>query len=204
MFPSHRHTLARALALIGVLAIQPAFSQPTGSPAQIADANGPIADLLNRVAALEAAAPTANVEGRTYCSVLDLVILRGLAINGTEVVQNSVIRRRATFSGGTLSAELLSHVRNTQLDNGVVTMTDEDSVDPLLASYTQSGTKLDITIPDNLLGQRFETMYVSKDGSMVHGTGLTWVGSTGQAGLTRGFIRNWTFIEGDTCDAEGQ
>jgi len=202
MFPSNRHTFTRALALIGIFALQPALSQPTGSPAPIAD--GPIADLLSRVAALEAAAPTASVEGRTYCSVLDLVILRGLAINGTEVVQNSVIRRRATFSGGTLSAELLSHVRNTQSDDGIVTMTDEDSVNPLLATYTQSGTKLDITIPDNLLGQRYETMYVSKDGSLIHGTGLAAVGPIGPAQLTLGFIRNWTFVESDACDAEGQ
>ena len=70
--------------------------------------------LTERVAALENKAPTSNVEGRTYCFVLDLTMMRGMGVNETEELVTSIIRRTATFSGGTFTAQPISHIRNAQ------------------------------------------------------------------------------------------
>jgi hypothetical protein len=165
----------------------------------LADLQTQIGGLADRVAALENAAPSASVEGRSYCFVLDLTMMQGIGANGTERASTSIIRRTATFNGGTLEATLLSHVRNTQDDDGIVTPTVEDSPDPLLATYTQSGHRLDMTFSNGSTAN----WYVSKDGSLISGTSLAFLGPLpGPAAITIGQTRHWTLVENDSCDAE--
>jgi len=167
--------------------------------------DGPVGDLqvqvghlANRVAALEAAAPTASVEGRSYCFVLDLTVMRGIGVNQTERLFTSIIRRTATFNGGMFEAELLSHNRNFQDDNGVVTHSIEGSPDPLLGTYYQNGNRLDMFFGN---GQN-ATWYVSADGSLISGTSLSFIGPIGEPQRTDGQTRHWTLVESDNCLAE--
>lgn len=157
-----------------------------------------LAAVAERVAALEANAPDASVEGRTYCFVLDLTMMRGVGVNQTEHLVTSIIRRTATFSGGSLSAWLSSHVRNTQTDNGVVTQTLEASPDPLLATYTQTGNRLDVTFANGTTAN----WYVSRDGSVISGTSIVGLGPFPNS-VTVGQTRHWTLIENDLCEGEG-
>ena len=168
--------------------------------------HGPIGKLRARVEALEVRiqdleknAPSSSVEGRTYCFVLDLLVMRGRAFNASEELQSSVIRRTANFSGGAFSAALLSHIRNNQLDDGTVTLLPGSSPDPLLATYTQTGNKIDIVFPDASTA----TWYVSNDGSLIHGSSISSAGPF-PGPTTVGITRSFTLVENDTCDMEGQ
>lgn len=174
------------------------------------DTRSPFTDLQNqidaltdRIQALESNGPNSSVEGRSYCFVLNLMILGGNAVNQTESVRTVIVRRSAAFSGGTLTATLLSNVFNDQQDNGVVTSTTEQSVDTLVATYTQMGKKLDVTFADASTA----TWYASEDGSVISGSSISH-GAFGPGGVvTVGFVRSWTLIEADEpsgCDAESQ
>jgi len=148
---------------------------------------------------LQDAAPDSSVEDRTYCFVLDLTIMRGWSADGSEELQHNIIRRTATFSGGTLNATLLSNVLNNQQDDGIVIAGLGDPFE-LSATYLQSGAKLDITFSNGSTAN----WYVSKDGSLIHGsTILHGVFAPGGV-VTIGFVHNWTLVENDTCDLEGQ
>jgi hypothetical protein len=169
------------------------------------DVGGPIgaletqlAAVAERVEALEANAPDPSVEGRTYCFVLDLTMMRGIGANQAEHLVTSIIRRTATFSGGSLSAWLSSHVRNTQTDDGVVTQTLEASPDPVLATYTQTGNRLDVTFANGTTAN----WYISRDGSVISGTSILSFGPFPNS-VTVGQTRHWTLIENDLCDGEG-
>ncbi len=175
-----------------------AHGSPHGPKGPIGKLRTQVDALAERIQALEDSAPVSSVEGRTYCFVLNLLIMRGVSVNSTEQLASAVIRRRATFLSGSFSAVLLSHVRNNQLDDGTVTLTLEPSPDPLLAAYTQTGNKIDIVFPDGSSAN----WYVSKDGSVIHGATNTSAGPFGP--VTVGITRNWTLVENDTCDMEGQ
>lgn len=155
-----------------------------------------------RTQALEDSEPTADVEGRTYCSVLRIDIMRGRSFNATEELQTNIVRRKAIFSGGSFSGAYQSNVLNNQTDDGIVEHPPGTIIDPLLATYVQTGSKLDVTFAAGPTA----TWYVSKDGSLIHGKKIehsTFAG--GQ--VTIGSVRSWTLIETnslDTCDAEGQ
>ena len=156
--------------------------------------------LEERTQSLEDSVPTADVEGRTYCSILQLDIVRARSFNATEELQTNIIRRKATFSGGSFSGAYISNVLNNQTDEGVVEHEDGAIIDPLLATYVQAGSKLDITFAAGPTA----TWYVSKDGSLIHGTKIehgTFAGGL----VTVGFVRSWTLFETDpldTCDGE--
>ena len=177
---------------------------PPGSTASpFGDLQTQLDELAVRTLALEDSAPNSSVEGRTYCFVLNLQIMRGRANSDTEELQSNVIRRTATFSGGLFSGSFLSNVLNNQRDDGTVIPGAGVPIDPLLAAYTQSGSKVDITFTDGTTAN----WYVSKDGSVIHGSTISH-GSFGPGGvLTIGFMRNWTLVETDpldVCDAEDQ
>ena len=163
-----------------------------------------IDELAARTQALESSAPTSSVEGRSYCFTLNLLILRGRANSATEELQTNVIRRTATFSEGVFTGGFVSNVLNNQSDNGVVTTGQGDPIDPLLATYTQTGNKIDVTFPAGTTAN----WYVSNDGSVIHGTTIGNTGPIGPGGvITVGFLRTWTLVEMgpfDTCDAEDQ
>lgn len=174
---------------------------PSGTPNPFGKIQAQLDALAARTQALEDSAPESSVEGRTYCFDLSLLIMRGRASSDTEELQTNVIRRIATFSGGAFSGSFLSNVLNNQLDDGTVLPGLGDPIDPLLATYTQSGSKVDVTFADGTTAN----WYVSKDGSVIHGSTISH-GSFGPGGVvTVGFMRNWTLVETDpldACDAE--
>jgi hypothetical protein len=159
--------------------------------------------LSARIQVLEDNAPSSDVDGRTYCFNLNLLIMRGRAFNGTEELQTNIISRKATFSGGQFTGAFVSNVLNNQLDDGTVVPGLGDPIDPILATYTQSGSKVDVTFANGSTAN----WYVSKDGSTIHGSSISH-GSFGPGGVvTIGILRNWTLVETDpldACDAEDQ
>jgi hypothetical protein len=124
--------------------------------------------------------------------------MRGRAFNASEELQRNIIRRTGTFSGGLLSASLLSNVLNNQLDDGTVINGLGDPIDLILATYTQTENKIDVTFGDGSSAN----WYASNDGSVIHGSKISH-GAFGPGGVvTIGFVRNWTLVEGESCDAE--
>lgn len=182
----------------GALADDP--SETNGNPFQAIQAQ--LDNLDARTQALEASAPSSDVEGRTYCSMLELTVMRGKSFDETEELQTNIVRRTATFSGGTFTGAYISNVLNNQTDVGVVENPPGAIIDPLLATYVQTGSKLDVTFAQGPAA----TWYVSKDGSLIHGTKIEH--SVFAGGLvTVGFLRSWTLMETDpldTCNTEVQ
>jgi hypothetical protein len=193
------------LLITAFLLSQTAFANdpPNHGPAPIWELQAQIQALAERTELLEQNAPDASVEGRNYCFVLNLLIMKGQSTNATEELQTNVIRRSATFSGGTFTGSLLSNILNHQLDDGTVTPASGTPIDPLTATYTQTGSKVDVTFADSSTAN----WYVSKDGSLIHGSTIQHL-VAGQGGVvTVGLLRNWTMVETDaldTCDAESQ
>jgi len=193
------------LFLISIFLVQTALAGVplTGTPGPLADLQHQIDTLENRVQTLENNAPNSSVEGRSYCFELHMIVLGGNAVNQTESVQTRIVRRSATFSGGTLTAAFLSHVINDQQDDGIVTNALGPVTDPLIATYTQTNKKLDITFADASIAN----WYTSGDGSVIVGS-RTSHGTFGPGGVvTVGFFRNWALVETEdpsNCDAENQ
>jgi len=192
--------------ITSIFLAQSVFAQdsPGNTPSPFGDIQAQLDVLAARTEALENSAPTSDVEGRSYCFTLDLLILRGRANSTAEELQTNVIRRTASFSEGMFTGSFVSNVLNNQLDNGTVTLAQGDPIDPLVATYVQSGNKLDVTFTNGTTAN----WYVSNDGSVIHGTTISNTGPIGPGGIiTVGFSRTWTLIEIgplDTCDAEGQ
>ena len=161
--------------------------------------NAAFGALVARVEALENG--NSSVEGRTYCMVLTQLRMLGSDSNPAQAqLRHQVVRRTATFSGGVIDAKSESRVRNIQDDTGAVTHFTFAGMD-VLGTYIQTGNKLDITIP--VFGI-VATWYVSKDGSVIHGTLIERTGPFGAVpDIFLGLTRNWTLVENDTCDAEG-
>jgi hypothetical protein len=163
--------------------------------------------LTVRTQALEDAAPTQSVEGRDYCFVLNLQIMRGRPADGLEELQNNVIRRKVNFSNGMVEGALLSNVLNNQLDDGNVLAGTATTIPNLLATYVQTGSKIDVAFGSGDAAN----WYVSKDGSLIHGAMIRHrdIGPPGESPpvVTIGTLRSWTMVEtapNDVCDAEEQ
>lgn len=184
--------------LLSLTLLAPAAWTQTVPDGPIAALQVQVNSLSNRVSALESAAPSASVDGRTYCFVLDLTMMRGIGVNQTEHLVTSIIRRTAMFDGGLMEAALLSHNRNTQTDDGIVTPTIENAPDLVMATYTQSGNRLDMTFTNGTTAN----WYVSNDGSVISGTSLSFLGPIAPFQATIGQTRQWTLVENDACDAE--
>jgi hypothetical protein len=180
---------------------------PFNSPGPFGDIQMQLDDFATRVQALEDAAPTQSVEGRDYCFVLNLQIMRGRALDASEELQNNVIRRKVHFAGGTLAGALISNVLNNQLDDGTVLAGTAAPIPNLLATYVQTGSKIDVIFGNG----NTANWYVSKDGSLIHGAMIGHLEFGPPGGLppvvTVGLLRNWTMVEtdpNDVCDAEEQ
>lgn len=195
----------RSLFLLAAIFLaQPALAEdpPINTPSPLGKIQAQLDELAARTQALEDDAPDSSVEGRTYCFNLNLMIMRGRSFNDTEELQTNVIKRTAVFSGGAFSGSFLSNVLNNQRDDGTVVPGLGDPIDPLLATYVQSGRKLDITFANGTT----VNWHVSKDGSTVHGSAISDFSGAGGA-VTIGFLRSWTLVETDMidgCDAENQ
>lgn len=180
---------------------------PFNSPGPFGDTQLRLDELAARVQALEDVAPTQSIEGRDYCFVLNLQILRGRATDASEELQNNVIRRKVRFANGTVAGALISNVLNNQLDDGTVLAGTAATVPDLLATYVQTGSKIDVTFGSGDTAN----WYVSKDGSLIHGAMIGHLEFGPPGGLppvvTVGLHRSWTMVEtdpNDVCDAEGQ
>ena len=191
--------MGTSLCLIGY---QSAFAQGMSGGA------GPIGELQAQIDAL---APNSSVEGRTYCSVLTQTILRsdpnvdlpgpppdrdGLAIR--------VIRRTFTFlDGGTnIEGVLDSRAHNNLLTTpGRISLVDPGMSPALIeGTYVQTGQKLDLNIAT--FGYN-TTWYVSKDGSVIHGTRIDQAVITNPNNMISVLTtRDWTLVENDTCETE--
>ena len=198
----------RIVPLLAAMVVAPAAlaqSLPSAASGPIGELQAQLGELTQRVQTLESNAPSSNVEGRTYCFVLDLAIMRGLAFNQTEEMSTTVVRRTGTFSGGVFTADPVSNFRAMQTDDGVVSLIDKFSPNPVVATYTQSGNKLDMTIPNPVnpnLPPQIANWYVSGDGSLISGSALSFLGPFPNS-LSLSLMRTWTLVENDTCDAEG-
>ena len=179
---------------------------PFNSPGPFGDIQGQLDDFAARVQALEDAAPTQSVEGRDYCFVLNVQIMRGRAPSASEELQNNVVRRKINFANGTVAGALISNVLNNQLDDGTVLAGTAAPIPNLLATYVQTGSKIDVTFDNG----NTANWYVSKDGSLIHGAMIGHLelpqGRVPPV-VTVGLHRNWTMVEtdpNDVCDAEEQ
>ncbi len=185
-------------ALAASLLTQSVVAQ--GLPGSVGGLQTQLDALAARIQILEVSAPDSSVEGRTYCHVVDFLIMEGLNPAGTERLARLVIRRTATFSGGFFSAVLESSVLHIQNDAGTVFQPITPAVSPLTGTYTQDGNRLNMELDINISA----TWYVSKDGSVIYGTLINQPPSEdiGVDTLTSGVTRNWTLIENDDCAAE--
>jgi hypothetical protein len=162
---------------------------------------------LNRLAArtqaLEDSAPNSNIDGRTYCSILDMQLMRAKPGSQTEETLNNVVRRVVRFENGVLTGDLLSKTLNDHSDTGTISHTaNVPDINPLLATYLQMDSKIDITFDDGST----TNWHVSKDGSAIFGTKISNLVLRNGA-ISLGIVRNWTLIEIDpleSCDAEDQ
>jgi hypothetical protein len=160
-------------------------------------------ELAARTEALEDSAPNSNVDGRTYCFILDMQVMRARPGNQSEETLNNVIRRVVNFENAVMTGDLLSKTINDHSDLGTIShIANVPNIDPLLASYLQMGSKIDITFSDGST----TNWHVSKDGSAIFGTKISSL-VRGYGALSLGLVRNWTLIEIDpldSCDAEDQ
>ena len=131
-----------------------------------------ISALEARIAALEAAAANTSVDGRTYCMMTNVTVLRGFTSDGTEIIDTEVVRRLSTFSGGTFTSTLVGAVRNTLSDVGTVEQSAGLAPDLLSGTWAQTGTQIDITFSDGSLA----VWYVSRDGSVMHNNAVDFAG----------------------------
>ena len=199
------HTLKILPALVIALISQPALadfeSTSNGQPFNAMQAQ--LDALAARVDTLESKAPNASVEGRTYCMLVNVTLLRSVVDIGPNAapgkVETRVIKRVATFVDGAFTATLVSSHQNTQTDNDLVDYTDATSSPVvLLGNYSQAGNQVDLVF-DTL--DPHVAWYVSKDGSLIHYNGIDFFGPFGN-GLTLGLVRSGTLVESDTCDPE--
>ena len=192
------------IAMATSLCSASAFAQlPAGTPGPVGDLDAAVSALGERIAALEAAQPTPNVEGRTYCFVQNQLRSIGVGAFGSEVTQHRVIRRTVTFSNNSLIGQFDSHVINIMRDNGTVIQQTIPADDPLMANYVQYGRKLDVEFLG--INAPAANWYVSADGSMIAGTTID-IDEGDPADpqmLTVGTVRNFSLVESEFCDPEG-
>jgi len=191
---SIRLFLPIALAFVGHSAIADSPELPDQS--RLGQLQVQIDDLTGRIESLENNAPNSDVDGRTYCMMVDVTILRGFSSNGTEIVETRTIRRFAWFSGGVFNATLVSGIENVQDDNGIVTSAPANSPQEITATYAQTGGQLNMTFPDNTTA----SWYVSGDGSVIHSNATLSLGPF-PSSMTLGLARHATLIESTNCEA---
>jgi hypothetical protein len=152
-----------------------------------------------RIAGLEENAPNPNVEGRTYCMIVNISGLRGTPASQTNAVDAIVSRRVLSFEGGAFAATLVSSQIVSLDHTDAVTLSENTATPELLAgTFSQTGRQVDVVFSDGAV----EQFYVSGDGSVMHSNSVFLLGpfpNTFALGLTR----SATMIESDTCDAFG-
>ncbi|MDH5323361.1 MAG: hypothetical protein OEW81_13200 [Gammaproteobacteria bacterium] len=184
------------LTFVIFITFQTASAEPAASsaPTPFNDLQVQIDSLLDRVQQLEGNTPSAAVEGRSYCMMVNVSTLRGLESSGTETEDIIVVRRAAEFLAGMFTATLVSSNQISQDDNGIVTMLPGNSPDTIAGTYTQAGRELIVQFPDGTTA----AWYASADGSVIHNSGIEFFGPFPNT-LSLGLVRSSTLIESDTC-----
>jgi len=128
-------------------------------------------DLLDaRLGALEDVAhapPSASVEGRTYCAQLTTVNFLGAPQLSIDSDRLDISRFEVTFNGGVVSGTGISGWRGSQNQNGEINLIQDPlgPPGPLFGqTYIQNGRRIDL-----MVGPAPWTLYVSADGSVIHG-----------------------------------
>jgi hypothetical protein len=168
---------------------------PLDGPNPLGKLQSMVDSLDDRIQALESSLPTPSVEGRTYCEMATITILRGFENTATELVETGISRRLATFSGGTFSSTVVSAGSNGQNGAGVVVNMPDIGGQDISGTYTQTGRQLNI----NLSIGRSEVWHVSGDGSVIYNNSIHFFGPFPNS-LTFGFVRSTTFVESASCD----
>jgi hypothetical protein len=192
--------LSRTIVAVTVsLVCSVAGAQPraTSAPTPFGDLQSQIDELVGRIHVLEQSAADQSVDGRTYCMMVNVTILRGFSSSAMETVDTIVVRRVLHFSGGAFMATLVDSSRNSQTDDGVVAFIQGVSPELLDGTYTQSASQLDLLFSDATTA----TWYVSRDGSVIHSNGIDFFGPFPNS-LTLGIVRSATAIESDTCEID--
>jgi len=154
------------------------------------------ANLVSRIEALEQAATSQSVEGRTYCMMVNVTTLRSVSSTAQASAELLVVRRVLHFAGGAFTATLVDSSGNSQTDDGIVSQISSASLPILAGTYTQSGSELNLQFTD----ASTVSWYVSRDGSVIASTASDFLGPFPN-GLTVGIVRNATSVESDTCEA---
>lgn len=192
-------SLILVFSLVLALHIDFAVADPLATTARnpLARLQMRIDHLAAQLDELEKSLPNPNVEGRMYCMLVNVIVLQGLASNGSEQVATQVVRRLTEFSGGMFASTLISSSRNLQDDNGLVSMVPGTSPGILSGTYTQTNGQLDLTFSDGATA----TWYVSGDGTTIHSNGIGILGPFPPNSLTIGLARDATLIESDSCES---
>ena len=186
-------------AVIFALLCSAAGAQPRAAlaPTPFGGLQSQIDNILGRINVLEQSAASQTVDGRTYCMMVNVTILRGFSASAMETADTVVVRRVLNFSGGAFTAFLVDSSANSQNDDGVVSFVNGPSPEVLHGTYAQSGSQLDLLFSDASMA----TWYVSRDGSVIHNNGIDFLGPFPNS-LTIGIVRSATIIESDTCETD--
>lgn len=190
---------------IAALFLLPALSGPTAIAQRgISPSGGPIdalqeqIELLGaRISALEEAAhtpPNPSVEGRTYCAQLTNVNLFGRQEFAFESDRIDVSRFEVTFNSGFVTGSIISAWRGSQSQTGEITLTEGPLGPPgplVPQTFSQNGRKVDLTV-----GPAAWTLYVSADGSVIHGSRISAI-SAAEFGVTA--LSTITYVEDATA-----
>lgn len=168
---------------------------PLDRPNPLGELQSQVDSLVERIETLENSLPSPSVEGRTYCEMATITMLRGFENTATELVETGISRRLATFSGGMFTSTVVSAGSNGQNGAGIVVNVPDVGGQDISGTYTQTGRQLNI---DLSIG-RSEVWYVSADGSVIYNNSIHFFGPFPNS-LTLGFVRSTTFIEGASCE----
>jgi hypothetical protein len=132
--------------------------------------------LESRIGLLESvshSAPNPSVEGRTYCAELTSVNLFGRPADSVEEEHLDINRFQVTFNSGFVNGYRVSSWRGRQTPEGQ-TLLFPNPLFPLgaipLQTWVQNGRKIDLNV-----GPAAWTLYVSADGSVIHGNRISQI-----------------------------
>ena len=153
-------------------------------------------DLLGRIEALEQAATSQSVDGRTYCMMVNITTLRSVSSNAPASTETLVVRRVLHFAGGAFTATLVDGSGYSKTDDGIVSAFSSASLPVLSGTYSQAGSQLNLQFTDAAT----VSWYVSRDGSVIVNNASDFAGPFPN-GLTLAIVRNATSVESNVCEA---
>jgi len=149
---------------------QPSRGLPAGAP--FAAIQDQLKEISARVTALEGdshSPPNSSVEGRTYCAQLSTTSFLGAPELPLGADRVDILRIEVSFNGGVVSGHGVSNWQASMNANNQVDLTRNPppfgDLGALVGqAYSQSGRRIDL-----MVGPAAWTLYVSADGSLIHG-----------------------------------